>query len=110
MTARIVAMLYCIIFLGLLSGYRFKLSGARFSDTSISNSDKHLAVHSSPAANSVALSTQIVGQVLFHLNSVFVRHRVEMLEQLRQQSDTVFPNQPRRFVTVLMIFESMIYR
>ena len=103
-------MLYCIIFSGFGPDYRVQLSGARFLDRSISNSGKHLAVHSSSSANSVALSTQIVGQVLFHLNSVFVRHRVEMLEQLRQQSDTVFPNQPRRFVSVLVIFKSMIDR
>ena len=44
-----------------------------------SNHDARFAISSSSAANGVALSTQIVGQVLFHLNGIFVRHRVQML-------------------------------
>ena len=51
-----------------------------------------------------------MGQVYFHLNGVFVRHRVQMLEQLRQQSNTIFSDQPGRFIPVLMIFKSMIDR
>src|SRR5438094_497379 len=41
---------------------------------------------------------------------MFVWHRVQMLEQLRQQSNTIFPDQPGRLVPVLVIFKSMIDR
>jgi len=53
---------------------------------------------------------QVFGQIFFHLNGMFVRHRVQMLEQLWQQSNTIFPDQPGRFVSVFMIFKSMIDR
>ncbi len=33
-----------------------------------------------------------------------------MLEQLRQQSNTIFPDQPGRFVSVLVIFKSVVDR
>ena|SRR5882724_989964 len=33
---------------------------------------------------------------------MFVRHRVQMLIQLRQQSNTIFPDQPGRLVPVLV--------
>ena len=36
-------------------------------------------ISSSSTANGVALSAQVVGQVFFHLNGMFVRHRVQML-------------------------------
>src|SRR5205809_1851153 len=41
---------------------------------------------------------------------MFVRHRVQILVHLRQQSDTIFPDQPSRLVSVLVILESMIDR
>src|SRR6476620_7968224 len=41
---------------------------------------------------------------------MFIRHRVQMLVQLGQQSNTIFPDQPGRLVSVLVIFKSMIDR
>src|ERR1700746_1515168 len=41
---------------------------------------------------------------------MFVRHRVQMLVHLRKQSNTIFPDQPGRLVSVLVIFKSMIDR
>jgi hypothetical protein len=64
----------------------------------------------STAHDGVALNTQVVGQVLFHLNGMLVRHRVQMLVHLRQQSNTIFPDQSGRLVPVLVIFKSMIDR
>ena len=39
---------------------------------------------------------------------MLVRHRVQMLVHLRQQSNTIFPDQSGRLVPVLVIFKSMI--
>src|SRR5689334_18353482 len=41
---------------------------------------------------------------------MFIRHRVQMLVHPGQQSNTVFPDQPSRLVSILMILESMIDR
>src|SRR6476660_6962651 len=41
---------------------------------------------------------------------MFKRHRVQMLVQLGQQSNTIFPDQPGGLVSVLVIFKSMIDR
>src|SRR6266513_4109715 len=41
---------------------------------------------------------------------MFVRHWVQMLVHLWQQSTTIFPDQPGRLVPVLVLFKSMIDR
>src|SRR5438874_7253262 len=41
---------------------------------------------------------------------MFVRHRVEMIVHLRQQSNAILPDQPGRLVPILVIFKSMIDR
>src|SRR4030095_2985464 len=74
------------------------------------NRDARLVISSRSAANGVALSAQVVGQIFFHLNGMFVWHRVQMLEQLRQKSNPIFPDRSGRFVPVLVIFKSMIDR
>ena len=79
--------------------------GCLYSCTPVADRAAQPAAHSSSAANGVALSAQVVGQIFFHLNGMFVRHRVQMLEQLWQQSNTISPDQPGRFVPVFNDFQ-----
>ena len=107
MTARIVAMLYCIIFAGLP---RLPCQIVRSKILEQIDLEFRAVMHSGSSTNGVALSTQVVGEIFFHLNGMFVWHRVEMLEQLWQQPNTIFPDKPGRLIAVLVIFKSMIDR
>src|SRR5215471_2251040 len=56
------------------------------------------------ACNCIAGSSQIFSQFQFHLNRCFKRHRVQVFVKLRHQSHAILPNDPSRFVAVLVIF------
>ena len=60
------------------------------------------------AGDGVALISQILLQVLFHLHCRLIGHGVEMLVKLRQQSVIVPFHDPGRFVAVLVVQKSLI--
>jgi hypothetical protein len=62
------------------------------------------------ACNCISGSSQIFSQFRFHLDGCFKRHRVQMFVKLWHQSHAIFPDDPSRFITVFVIFESVIDR
>ena len=65
---------------------------------------------SMPAGNGVAFAAQIFREILFHLQSSLVWHRIQMFKELGHQMLSVFFHHPRRLVSVLVIFEPMLGR
>ena len=62
------------------------------------------------ACDGVALRTQIFGEIFLHLRGRWVRHGVEMREQLWKQMDAVLAHGPGGFVAVLVILEPVFDR
>ena len=63
-----------------------------------------------PAGNGVTGATQILSEIDLHLDRSLIRHRVQMLIQLRHQSHRVLLRYPRSFVAVFVIFKTMLGR
>src|SRR5438309_8004207 len=60
------------------------------------------------AGHSITLVAQIFRQIPLHLRGGLVRHRIQMLIELRDQAKTVFSDNPRRLVTMAVILEAML--
>ena len=60
------------------------------------------------SGDGIALISQVLRQILFHLHRRLIGHRVEVLVQFRQQSVTIPFHDPGRFITVLMVQKSLI--
>jgi len=54
--------------------------------------------------------SQIFCQIFLHLDCGFIRHRIQMLIQLRQKSNAISPDHRRGFDTLLMVFEPFFRR
>ena len=62
------------------------------------------------AGDGVALISQILGQILLHLHRCVVRHWVQMLVKLGQQSVSVLFHDPGGLLAVLVVHKSLINR
>ncbi len=62
------------------------------------------------ASNRVTFPPQIGGELHLHLQRRFIRHWIQMRIKLRHQTHPVFLHCPGRFITVLVVLESMLRR
>ena len=60
------------------------------------------------AQDQVTRATQILGQILFHLDGRLVRHGIQMRVKLGHQPDSVLANEGRRFDAAEMIGEPLL--